>query len=285
MFSFLSEFPHGSVVILIVGIWFIFEMVARILKSAMKQRIYSQYDNEKDPEAWEFYLQHYRKSQIVDIVRILGFLLAIGSLIVYAVPGAFSFLAIATGAMILTFKDAILSFMSFFYIIAHFKVGDTIGVSGARGEIIYIRFLNVWLVGRDANTEHTGTLHVVPNSRFILDIVQKEELSSASYRLEQIEIPFDPHDFHVSFEVFLKNLENFLSKNLKVRSIKQVGNYRSFAGTAYKLDFTYTNRGKMMVTVQFVGKAWHLSDATKNIVVFIESMRGKVESAEISGGE
>lgn len=255
MFSLLTTFPHESAVIFIVSIWFIFEIVARIVKSTMKERNYSQYANETSPDAGEFYLAHYRKSQIIDIFRIIGFLSAMSAVIIYAVPGAFSFLAIATGAMILTFKDAILSFVSFFYIIAHFKVGDTIGVSGARGEIIYIRFLNVGLVGRDANTEHTGTLHVIPNSRFVLDIVQKEELSSTSYRLEQIEIPYDPDNFHVSFEVFLQSLEAFLSKNLKVRTIKQVGNYRSFAGTAYKLDFAYTNRGKMMVTVQFVGKA------------------------------
>lgn len=279
MTDFFTDSPHRTAVIVILGIWAVYEISSRFIKSAIKRRIYGQYAEVRGAEAGEFYLEYYRRSQIIDIFRILGFLAMINALIIYAVPGAFSFLAIAAGAMILTFKEVIISFIAFFYVVAHFKVGDTIGVSGARGEIIYIRFLNVGIVGRDENTEHTGTLHVIPNSRFILDSVQKEELSSTSYRCEKIEIPFDPSDFNIAFDAFLQNLEDFLSKNLKVRTVKQVGNFRSFAGTQYKMDFSYSNRGKLIVTVRFIAKAGHLSDMAKKIIIHVESMRSKQKEA------
>jgi len=130
-------------------------------------------------------------------------------------------------------------------------------------------------VGRDENTEHTGTLHVIPNSRFILDAVQKEELSSSSYRCEQINIPYDSQEYSEPFDVFIGNLETFLSQNLKNRTMKQVGNYRSFAGTQYKLDYSYSDRGQLSIELRFIGKAGHLSDTTKKIVTFVESKRAK----------
>lgn len=273
------------IAIIITG-WIGFEITSRLAKATIKRRIYGRYANEKTPESGEFYLEYYRRSQIIDIFRILAFLLAMSTIVIYVVPGAFSFLAIAAGAMIITFKDVILSFISFFYIVAHYQVGDTVGVAGARGEIIYIRFLNVGIVGRDENTEHTGMLHVIPNSRFILDGVQKEELSSTSYRCEKIDIPFDPFEFNVPFDTFMQELEAFLSKNLKVRTMKQVGNYRSFAGTQYKLEFSYSVRGKLLITVRFIGKAGHLSDAAKKIVGFVESKRAKpVESVSAEASE
>ena len=45
------------------------EELFRLIKSTMKKRIYSKYAETKNPEATEFYIEYYRKSQVIDVER------------------------------------------------------------------------------------------------------------------------------------------------------------------------------------------------------------------------
>ena len=215
----------GAVVVLA---WIVLEIAFRTAKSRIKTSVYGKNPDPGDPHAGEYYIEYYRKSQIIDLIRIGVFFSCVFALVLYRIPSAANFFVVATGATIITFKDVILSFASFFFVVSQYRVGDSISVGSAKGEIIYIRPLYVGIVGKDENTEHTGELHIIPNNRFITDAVKKEELRTVSYRKETFRIPFQRADFDMPFSEFLEKLEAYLDEQLPLRTAKQVGNYRSF---------------------------------------------------------
>ena len=247
---------HGEVVFFlsVLSILFI-EEVFRFIKSKMKKRIYSKFAETNNPEATDFYIEYYRKSQVIDVVRVGLFIMVIVYVILTKAPSMFNFFAIATGAMIIIFKDFILSFIAFFFIISQYKIGDTIAIGDAKGEIIYIRPFYTGIIGRDERSEHTGELHILPNGKFFTDPVKKQELNVTSYRKHTLEIPYNPETFSDSFDVFLVKLEGFLNTKLPLRSAKGVGNYTSFIGCKYKLDFHYNDISSVHVCLSFVGRS------------------------------
>lgn len=232
--------------------WIVLEIAFRTLKSRIKAAVYGKNPDPNDPRAGEYYMEYYRKSQIIDLVRVGLFFACVFALVLYRIPSAANFFVIATGAMIVTFKDVILSFAAFFFVVSQYRVGDSISVGTAKGEIIYIRPLYVGIVGKDENTEHTGELHIIPNNRFLMDAVKKEELRTVSYRKETFRIPFQSQDFDMPFSEFLQKLEAYLDEQLPLRSAKQVGNYRSFIGRRYKEDFGYDDKGVAHVDILFI---------------------------------
>lgn len=181
--------------------------------------------------------------QILRLIRIAAFLVAAFSLVLYRIPSAASFFVIATGAVIITFKEVILSFAAFFCVVSQYRVGETVNIGGAKGEIIYIRPMCVGIVGKDENAEHTGELNIIPNNRFLSEVVKKEELRAVSYRKETFRIPFRPKEFGMPFSEFVEKLDAYLTEHLPLRTAKQVGHYRSFIGCRYKADYGYDDKG------------------------------------------
>lgn len=60
-----------------VTLFLIIELISRKLRKKLKRTIFAQYDNSTDPRHAEYYLEYYRKSQIIDIVRVLSFIILI----------------------------------------------------------------------------------------------------------------------------------------------------------------------------------------------------------------
>lgn len=174
--------------------------------------------------------------------------------------------------MIITFKDLIQSFVSFFFIISQFRVGDTVAVSGIQGEIIYIRPFYVGIIGKDEDGEHTGQLYFVPGNRFLMEPVRREELKTTGYRRESVEITYRRRDFSVNFPVFVEKLTEYLDGHLPLRTLGNVGNFRTFIGYRYKLDFDGHKDG-VLVRVDFVGKPIKNTPAKHGIFAFVEGLR------------
>lgn len=126
--------------------WALLEFVFRTAKSRIKSAVYEKNVDPSDPRAGEYYIEYYRKSQVIDLIRIGAFLVAAFSLVLYRIPSAANFFVVATGAVIITFKDIILSFAAFFYVVSQYRVGESITIGGAKGEIIYIRPMYVGIV-------------------------------------------------------------------------------------------------------------------------------------------
>lgn len=71
------------------------EIVLRNVKKHLKDSIYSQYDDSTDPKHAEYYLEYYRRSQIVDTFRVLVLVILIVFIVVTKTSGGSSFLAVA----------------------------------------------------------------------------------------------------------------------------------------------------------------------------------------------
>lgn len=253
--------------------WALLEFVFRTAKSRIKSAVYEKNVDPADPRAGEYYIEYYRKSQVIDLIRIGAFLVAAFSLVLYRIPSAANFFVVATGAVIITFKDIILSFAAFFYVVSQYRVGESITIGGAKGEIIYIRPMYVGIVGKDENAEHTGELNIIPNNRFLAELVKKEELRTVSYRKETFRIPFRSKEFPIAFAEFAERLEEYLKDHLPLRTAKQVGHYRSFIGCRYKADYGYDDKGGAYVEISFIGRSFRIPETKKGIVSFVESMK------------
>lgn len=102
------------------------ELISRNIKTRMKKSIFSQYDRSTDPKHAEFYLDYYRKGQIIDIIRVSSLLVLLSFFVVTRTGAGVNFFVIATGAILIIFKDFILSIIAFFVVIRRYKIGDTI---------------------------------------------------------------------------------------------------------------------------------------------------------------
>ena len=98
------------------------------MKSRMKKSIFSQYENSIDPKHAEFYLNYYRKIQVIDIIRALSVILILFIVFTFKTGEGVNFLVIGLGALIITMKDFILSIFAFFFIVRQYKIGDTVGM-------------------------------------------------------------------------------------------------------------------------------------------------------------
>jgi small-conductance mechanosensitive channel len=95
----------------------------------MKQSIFSQYDKSTDPKHAEFYIDYYRRGQVIDIIRVSSLLALLSFFIVTRTGAGVNFFVIAAGALLIIFKDFIHSIIAFFVVIRRYKIGDTIGIS------------------------------------------------------------------------------------------------------------------------------------------------------------
>ncbi len=129
IFEFITAFFQSEhLLIFSVSIFLIIELVSRRLRKKLKQTIFSQYDNSTDQKHAEYYLEYYRKSQIIDIVRVLSFLILIGFLIASRTSSGANIFIVATGALIIVFKDFLMSIIAFFAVLPQYQIGNTIGI-------------------------------------------------------------------------------------------------------------------------------------------------------------
>jgi hypothetical protein len=106
----------------------VIDMVARRIKRQMKKSIFAQYDDSTDPRHAEYYLEYYRRSQIIDVIRVIIFSVFVVVMISTQTANGFNLFVVAAGAFLLIFKEIILSVVAFFVILPQYRIGNTIAI-------------------------------------------------------------------------------------------------------------------------------------------------------------
>lgn len=262
-------------IFLIIGA-IIIELVARHFKEKNKTIILTKYADTENQDNNEFYLQYYQKNQILDFIRVLTTIILISGLFVINTNIWVGFFSVAAGAIVISFRDFILSVIAFFFVTPWFQIGTTVKLGWVQGQIIFIRMLTVGLLGRDIRWENTGELFLVPSHKFMTEIVEKEDLRLDSIIRDSVIIPFSPKNFSDSLEIFMKDLREFLQKNFPVRNANNVWNYPSYTGHKYKIDLRYFEDKYLAIEVRFVGKIRENKKNKELLMKFIDKkMREK----------
>ena len=218
-------------------------------------------------------LAYYRKRNILGIVRIgiILFLVLIGVLF-YDIQ-AFSFLAVALGAIVINQKDSINSLFAYFYIVSNYRVGDDVKVGTTLGEIVQMSSLQTTLAGKEESGEYSGKRITVPNFQFMNQAIEVQELKTTTYRRVVIRAVYTRDSYTVDFSTFVEKVRGFLKEFLPKRNLSQVGNFRSYVNTQFRINFDYNDDGDIIVRIGFISRPHDILDRKEQIIEFIESMR------------
>lgn len=260
-------------------IWVIFaviliETIAIFLKRWIKARIFAiQKDLVTDTENPEYYLEYYRKWQIIDIIRFAVLFVGLGTLIVTRTSIGANFFVIVAGALVITFRDFILSMVAFFIVLRRYKIGETIWIGDIQGQIISIRMFTVWLLGKDNDGDNTGRHFTIPGHKFLTETIRREELQVESIRKELIRIPYSHESYSLNFADFNRELKNVLNTMLPMITKKNCGNFQTYIGYKYKLDIDYYEDKCITITVGIIGKWRKNVERKEQIVEWTEQYR------------
>lgn len=236
-----------------------------------------------EEEDKEEHIKYYKYKNFLAFARYGTLFWLLTFLIVHKLPNFFSFFAIWVWAIIITFKEIILSFFWYFYISTKYKIGENLvfleGRNYIRGEIIYMNALNTGLVWKDENGESNGQLFRIPNHRFFFDFVKQENIWVAKYKKERVKIMYSREFFGISFDEFVEKLSEYLETTLPKRNINNVWYYKTFIGYKYKMRFKY-DEDKVIIKVHFIVKPKNVFEVEKWLYSFVESLRKEPETKE-----
>ena len=263
-----------SLIIGVIITIILIEIIAIFIKRWIKTRIFAiQKDLATDNENPEYYLEYYRKWQIIDIIRFAVFIVGLGTLIVTRTSIGGSFFIVVAGALVITFRDFILSVVAFFIILRRYKIGETIGIGDIQGQIISIRMFTVWLLGKDNDGDNTGRHFTIPGNKFLTETIKREELQVESIRKELIRIPYSHESYSLNFVEFNKELKNILNNMLPMITKKNCGNFQTYIWYKYKLDVDYYEDKCIIITVGIIGKWRKNVERKEQIVEWAEQYR------------
>ncbi len=252
----------------------VIELVLSVYLTNLKFKFISSQKNlTEETQIEKLSIDYYSKKQRAIMTRTLVFTAAILLSVLYYDIRAFSFFAVALGAVIMAFKETIVSMLSYFSILRTYHVGDDIRVNGVRGEILNIRPTQTTLIGKEDNGEYNGKITIIQNFHFSTMPIERQEMKSHSYLMASIEIPYDSNEYSDSFKDYIVKLKEFLDGLLPSRGMNSVGYYRSYSGVRYKINYTYDKDARVIVHISFVSKPRRISDRKEKIISFVESCK------------
>jgi hypothetical protein len=270
----IEKIPHLKFLFAIVG----FIVILEVILYNYRRKVKTDYKAKKPDilsfeEAERASLQYFSQLHVTGLVR-TSYIVVLGMLLValYDVR-AFSFFAVAFGAILIALRDVIVSMVAYPHVVLSYDIGDDVKVASQFGEIVRVHLLSTHLAGKDERGEHDGKLHVIPNSRFILEPVEKQDVKNRSYRKIELRPVFNPEEYEISFDVWLSLLKEKLNTLLSKRSLKDVGNFKSHSGLKYKLQYEYDKDGCVVIQISFITSVKSLQDKKEQIVSFIESTK------------
>ena len=250
------------------------EMVIRYFRNKYKKEYQSQKSLiHSSEDAEHASLDYFNKLQVLDIVRIVASVILFIVVLSIADVRTFSFLAVTIGAIVITLKDYLVSLISYVYVIANYDIGDDVMLGTVLGEIVRVRPLTTSVAGKDEHGDFDGKLHHIPNSKFITDIVERQEIKNDTYRRVTLQVFYSSELFENTFSVWLENLKKYLDGLLVKRSLKEVGNYKSYAGIKYKLHYDYNEEGQLVISVSFISRIKDYIARKEAIVEYVETTR------------
>ena len=266
-----ADLIKGSALILFVVIS---QLIVWFLKLRLRLRYaHATKDLADMDEVQEVSLAYFRRRQILDVVRALLLLVTVLLGVLFYNIQAFSFLALALGAVVINQKENINSIIAYFYLLSNYNVGDDIGMTGNFGEIVRISLFHTIFAGKDENGEYNGKRITIPNYQFLLNPTEEQNLKADTHRQIVMDIPFSAEIYGRSFDVFLKELRAFLDELLPKRNLRQVGSYRGFAGAQYKIDIDYNAMGTIVVRLAFISRARDAVERKEGVVTFLEGLK------------
>ncbi len=252
----------------------VIELILRTYQSTIRLKFISSQKGVTDEvEIENISIKYYSKKQRIVLTRSIIFLLAILISILYYDVKSFGFFAVALGAIIVAFKETIVSMFSYFTILRNYKIGDDIKVVGVRGEVLNIRPTYTTLLGKEEDGEYNGKITIIQNYQLIINPVERQEMKSHSYLMASISIPYDTEKYNIPFSDFIEKLKGFLDKMLPSRGMSNVGYYRSYAGMRYKLNYSYDKDARVIIHISFVSKPRRITDRKEKIVSFVETCK------------
>lgn len=273
MFNF--SFPLHTLTYAICFVpYIIFEIAVRSYKQKLKNEYRAKKESiHSSEEAEKVSLEHFNQLQNIDITRIVVGVALLVVILSVADVRTFSFLAVAIGAIIITLRDYVISLVSYVYVLANFDIGDDIKIGHVLGGIVRIRPLNVSIAGKDAHGDFNGILHHIPNSKFVTEVVERQEIKDNNYRAVTLEALYSNELFEDAFSIWLTKLKEHLDEVFTKRSLKDVGNYKTYAGIKYKLYYTYNEDGDIVVSISFIARTKNATLRKEEIIAYIETLR------------
>lgn len=257
----------------------IFDKILKIKIWKIKNELNNKYSEEEIEELnnleQDIYVEYYMKINKIHLIRLSILILLISSILIYKIPTLFSFFAIAVWAIIIAFKEMIISFFWFFYTSTNYKIWDWLILDDwkIRWEIFYINVLNVWLLWKDENWEHNWEFYTIPNFKFLTDYTKKEENSVHKFKKEEVHIYYSNTKYKdLKFKTFLINLKEYLDDKLDKKTIKTVWNYKTFIWYKYKLRFKIEDE-KIIIKIFLITKPKDFIRFNEELTIFVESQK------------
>jgi hypothetical protein len=265
--TMIDLWSRDAMIISIITLVIFVEIIAIFVKRSMKRRIWAiRKDVPLDIENPEYYLEYYRKGQLVDIFRVATLIVALGVLLATRTTIGANFFIVAAGAIIITFRDFILSIVAFFIILRRYKIGETIGIGDTQWQIISIRMFTIGMLGKDNDGDNTGRYFTIPSHRFLTETIRREELQVESIRKELVRIPYDHETYSLSFSEFMTGLRGELDTICSTMTKKNCGNFQTYIGYKYKMDIDYLEDKCIIITIGLVGK-WRRNVERKELII------------------
>lgn len=262
---------------LFTGIFLVILVCIEVGARMYKKRIKDAYNKQKvDADSKilaHLTLEFNKRSQIIEISRVIAYIVFILLMVLAYDVQAFSVVLLAIGALILVLKEIVGSFFAYFVVVYQYDIGDDIKINNALGEIIRIHTLTTWIAGKEENGEYNGKLITVPNYQFLQGIVEKQELKMTSFRHIVIKVLYDPELFKDTFSEWLPALKEYLDATLPMRKLDSVGHFRGYAGTKYKINYTYNDVGLVEIRIAFVSSTSSALTKKEAIYMYIESTK------------
>lgn len=262
------------IISLITGV-ILAEVIAIFVKRSIKRRIFAIQKDTTDKENPEYYLEYYKKWQVIDIVRVAIVVVVLGVLLVSRTSIGANFFIVVAGALIVTFRDFILSILAFFIILRRYKIGETVGIGDIQGQIISIRMFTIGLLGKDNDGDNTGRHFTIPGYRFLTETIRREELQVESIRKELIKIPYSHDTYSIGFSEFITKLKTEIDTILPMVTKKNCGNFQTYIGYKYKMDIDYLEDKCIVITIGLVGKWRRNVERKEQIISWTEQFRTK----------
>ncbi len=184
--------------------------------------------------------------------------------------------------LVLIFKEPIISFFAYMYVLSGYKIGNTIKVDDALGKIVSVKPFYTAVAGHDEVGENNGKLYQVPNYVFFQKTVERRELRTRDHRRVVVSLIYNRDVWTDTFTDWLRKLQEFLDGYLPERTLADVGNFKSYAGVKYKITFEYNDKGSIATIVSFVTSFEPMLDRKQAIFEFVETL-SKVERVQPLG--
>lgn len=277
--KFIDLTPSVSIAILLLMFVLLFHFVITWKRHTIKREYKRQSLEVKGSlELSNLTYDYNSKAQKLEVLRYgVFFIFGFSLLAVFNIALA-SYLAVAFGALLVVFKEAILSLISSFYVLAHYKVGTHVRVALPTqeiGEIVRITPFFVHLKGKDDKGEFSGKLINIPNYIFLTSGVEEMRLAITDTELNTLEVVYEKEVYNKPFEQFYYELEEFLHDRVKKRKSLDLGNYTRFAGKHFKIRHSYNAEGAPVLQILFLDRFDKGEEVKFDIMSYIEANHKK----------